>query len=63
MQMYTAWHWNEGMPGRNGPLKQSAAIAIEPQNFPDAPNHANFPSAVLRPGDVYRNRMEWRFSK
>jgi aldose 1-epimerase len=63
MQMYTAWHWNEGMPGRNGPLKQSAAIAIEPQNFPDAPNHANFPSAVLRPGEVYKHRMEWRFSK
>ena len=63
MQMYTAFHWNEGMPGRNGPLKQSAAIAIEPQNFPDAPNHANFPSAVVRPGEVYKNRMEWCFSK
>ena len=62
MQMYTAFHWNEGMPGRNGPLRQSAAIAIEPQNFPDAPNHANFPSAVLRPGEVYRHRMEWRFT-
>ena len=63
MQAYTALHWNEGMPGRHGPLKQSAAIAIEPQNFPDAPNHANFPSAVLRPGETYRNRMEWRFSR
>ncbi|MCB1380752.1 MAG: galactose mutarotase [Alphaproteobacteria bacterium] len=63
MQMYTAFHWNEGMPGRNGPLKQYAAIAIEPQNFPDAPNHPNFPSAVLRPGEVYRHRMEWRFTR
>ena len=63
MQMYTAFHWNEGMPGRNGPLQQYAAIAIEPQNFPDAPNHPNFPSAVLRPGDVYHHRMEWRFSR
>ncbi len=63
MQMYTAFHWSEGMPGRNGPLKQSAAIAIEPQNFPDAPNHANFPSAALRPWETYRHRMEWRFSK
>lgn len=61
MQAYTAAHWNAGMPGRDGPLKQSGAIAIEPQNFPDAPNHANFPSAVLRPGEVYRHRMEWRF--
>jgi aldose 1-epimerase len=61
MQVYTAWHWNENMPGRNGPLRQYAAIAIEPQNFPDAPNHAHFPSAVLRPGEVYRNRIEWHF--
>ncbi len=62
MQMYTAWHWNESFAGRNGPLKQFAAIAIEPQNFPDAPNHANFPSAVLRPGETYHHRIEWRFS-
>lgn len=63
MQMYTAFHWNEGMPAKNGPLQQSAAIAIEPQNFPDAPNHSNFPSAVLRPGERYKHRMEWRFSR
>lgn len=63
IQMYTAFHWNEGMPGRNGPLKQFAAIAIEPQNFPDAPNHPLFPSAVLHPGGTYRNSMEWRFSR
>jgi aldose 1-epimerase len=62
MQMYTAEHWNPGFPGKTGPLKQYAAIAIEPQNFPDAPSHPNFPSAELRPGEVYRQRMEWRFS-
>ena len=62
MQMYTAEHWNPGFPGKAGPLQQYAAIAIEPQNFPDAPTHPNFPSAVLRPGEAYRQRMEWRFS-
>ena len=62
IQMYTSFHWNAGMPGKNGPLKQYAAIAIEPQNFPDAPNHKNFPSAVLRPGEAYQHRIEWRFS-
>jgi aldose 1-epimerase len=50
------------MPGRHGPLNQHGAIALEAQNFPDAPNHANFPSAALRPGETYRHRMEWRFS-
>ena len=62
MQMYTAEHWNPGFPGKAGPLQQYGAIAIEPQNFPDAPTHPNFPSAMLRPGEVYRQRMEWRFS-
>lgn len=62
MQMYTAEHWNPGFPGKAGPLQQYAAIAIEPQNFPDAPSHPSFPSALLRPGEVYRQRMEWRFS-
>jgi aldose 1-epimerase len=61
MQMYTCFHWNGVFPGKRGPLHQHEAIAIEPQNFPDAPNHKNFPSAVLRPGETYRNRMEWRF--
>ena len=61
IQMYTAQHWNEAFPGRNGPLRQHAAIAIEPQNYPDAANHQNFPSAILRPGEIYKNRMEWRF--
>ncbi|MFT3860387.1 aldose epimerase family protein [Micropruina sp.] len=36
-----------------------AGVAIEPQNYPDAPNHPGFPSAVLRPGEVYRTTTEW----
>ena len=61
MQFYTADHFNSSMPGKYGPLAQHNSIAIEPQNYPDAPNHSNFPSAVLRPGEVYRHRIEWRF--
>lgn len=61
MQMYTAEHWSEAFAGKSGPLKQYGAIAIEPQNFPDAPSHPEFPSALLRPGETYRQRMAWRF--
>ena len=61
IQFYTAIHWNEKLPGKGGPLHQHQAIAIEPQNVPDAPNHSNFPSSILRPGRAYRNRIEWRF--
>lgn len=38
------------------------AIALESQNFPDAPNHDNFPSSVLRPGEKYRHTCIYRFS-
>jgi aldose 1-epimerase len=64
LQMYTAMHWNgDGSAlGPEGALGRAAALAIEPQNVADAPNHAGFPSSVLRPGEVYRNYMEWRFN-
>jgi aldose 1-epimerase len=62
MQTYTAIHWTPEMMGHSGPLARSAALAIEPQNVADAPNHADFPSSILRPGETYRNHMEWRFS-
>lgn len=37
-------------------------LAIEAQNWPDAPNHAGFPSIELERGEVYRQSTEWRFS-
>jgi aldose 1-epimerase len=62
IQFYTADHFGPNLPGKYGPLAQHNSIAIEPQNYPDAPNHQNFPSSILRPGETYRNRIEWRFS-
>ena len=62
IQMYTAIHWDNTVPSNHGKMQQHQALAIEPQNFPDAPNHNNFPSAILRAGETYRNEMEWRFS-
>ena len=64
LQMYTAIHWNgDGTAlGPEGALNHAEAFAIEPQNVADAPNHPNFPSSILRPGEIYQNRMEWRFS-
>lgn len=36
-----------------------SGVAIEPQRFPDTPNHENFGSAVLRPGETYRTTTQW----
>jgi aldose 1-epimerase len=38
-----------------------AALCLEPQLFPDSPNRSHFPQSVLRPGQVYRQRTEYRF--
>jgi aldose 1-epimerase len=34
--------------------RQSAGFALETQHFPDSPNHPEFPSTVLRPGQTYQ---------
>jgi aldose 1-epimerase len=42
--------------------RQGDAVVLEPQDFPDAPNHPNFPSARLDPGATYHNVIVYRFS-
>jgi aldose 1-epimerase len=52
--------------GRNGQRPGRSlyeGLAIEPQNWPDAPNHAGFPSIELRPGQAYHQTTRWRFAK
>lgn len=62
LQLYTAGHHGPGFKGKKGQsLRRFGSVALEPQNWPDAPNHASFPSAELKPGETYRHRIEWRF--
>ena len=37
-----------------------AGFCLEAQGFVDAPNHRNFPSVILRPGETYRNETTYR---
>lgn len=62
LQFYTGNNLNGTIAGRGGIYRQSAAFAFEPQGFPNAPNTPEFPSVVLRPGEVYRHGIGYRFS-
>ncbi|HEY0940409.1 MAG TPA: aldose epimerase family protein [Steroidobacter sp.] len=42
--------------------RQADGFCLEPQVFPDSPNHADFPSARLNPGQTYVNTLLLRFS-
>ncbi len=55
LQVYGAHHFRTVYPDLHG-------LALEPENFPDAPNHANFPSSILRPGETHRSFMSFTFS-
>ena len=37
------------------------AIALESQMYPDSPNHPEFPSVVLAPGEIYRHTCIYLF--
>jgi aldose 1-epimerase len=37
------------------------AICFEPQNFPDAPNNSHFPNSILRPDEIYSNKIVFEF--
>jgi aldose 1-epimerase len=54
LQLYTGNNLNGSVEGRQGLYRQSAGFALEPQGFPDAPHHWNFPSTVLTPDQTYR---------
>ncbi|MGO9995952.1 MAG: aldose epimerase family protein [Steroidobacteraceae bacterium] len=43
-------------------VRQGDALVFEPEGYPDAPNHATFPSVRLDPGSVYQNVIVYHFS-
>jgi aldose 1-epimerase len=63
MQFYTGNFLNGTLLGKGGRFYQKRdAFCLEPQHHPDSPNHPNFPSVVLRPGETYKQTSLYRFS-
>jgi aldose 1-epimerase len=63
LQFYTGNGLNGALVGPSGrAYRQSDGFCFETQQFPDAPNHPGFPSAVLRPGERLRSTTVFRFS-
>jgi aldose 1-epimerase len=63
IQFYSGNFLDGTLVGTSGRMyRQGDGFALETQHFPDSPNHANFPSTVLRPGQVYRTTTIYQFS-
>ncbi len=63
LQFYSGNFLDATLVGANGSIyRQSDALCLETQHFPDSPNQPGFPSTRLDPGDTYRSTTIYRFS-
>ena len=61
VQLYTG-NKLEAIRGAGGAVfNRHASLCLETEYYPDAVNHPNFPSAVLRPGELYAHTTVYRF--
>lgn len=47
---------------KNKPYNFRSALCLESQHFPDSPNHPDFPTVILKPGEIYSSACMYRFS-
>lgn len=63
LQFYSGNFLDGTITGKNeGPYAYRSGFALETQHYPDSPNQPTFPSTILRPGETYHSRTEFRFS-
>ncbi len=62
VQFYGGNFFNASEKGKYGELYiHRSAFAIETQHYPDSPNHPNFPTTELKPGEKYQHTCIYKF--
>lgn len=62
VQLYTGNNLDATLVGRSGRIYRSGdGLCFETEGYPNAPNTSSFPSALLRPGEVFEAVTEFRF--
>ena len=57
IQLYTGNFIDGTFPGKNNTFyKPHHGLCLETQHFPDSPNHRNFPSTELLPGQIFKSQ-------
>jgi len=63
LQFYSGNFLDGSLIGKSGASYQKhAGFALETQHFPNSPNEPDFPSTILRPGEIYTSRTVYQFS-
>ncbi len=61
VHVYTGYYIPEVKGHNDTSYGRYMGVAIETQHFPDSPNHGNFPSALLPPGEKFESETIFRF--
>jgi aldose 1-epimerase len=62
LQFYSG-NFLDGSKGKGGKAyPRRSAFCLETQHFPDSPNHANFPTTLLKPSAAFHSQTVFRFS-
>ena len=62
VQVYTGNFLDGTVTGKKGVVyPQRASVCLETQHYPDTPNKAHWPSAVLEPGQTYKSQCIYKF--
>ena len=63
LQFYTGNFLDGSFPGKEGKVyNRRTAFCLETEHFPDSPNHPEFPSTLLKPGQHFHSTTVYRFS-
>lgn len=63
LQFYSGNFLDGTIVGKHGHIyREGDAVVLEPQAFPDTPNHRNFGSIRLDPGERYESHIVYRFA-
>jgi aldose 1-epimerase len=63
VQFYTGNFLDGSITGKQGHVyKRRYGFCLETQHFPDSPNHPDFPTTILKPGEAFREKTVFKFS-
>jgi aldose 1-epimerase len=63
VQFYTGNFLDGTITGKQGHVyKRRYAFCLETQHFPDSPNHPDFPTTILKPGETFHEKTVFKFS-
>lgn len=62
VQLYVSLGLDGSIKGIGGAYQKFGALCLETQHFPDSPNHPQFPSTLVRPGEDLQTETIYKFS-